>query len=233
MSYNWQQPDWPECRYDLSSIEDTLFAFAERTGRASGLLKGLPPDAQTEASIELMVVEAIKTFAIEGELLSRKDVMSSIRNNLGLAPESPSGDKRAAGAAALMLAVRNSIAAPLSEDMLFDWHRMIMRGHRHITPGQWRTHAEPMQVVSGPVGHERVHFEAPPSSQIPKEMAASSSGSMTPRRVGRQRFEKRGCAPRSLISMSSRSIRSKTAMAASAGPCPKKPCRRDSDGPHC
>jgi Fic family protein len=171
MTYNWQQNDWPEFRYELSGVEDVLFAFAERTDHASGLLKGLTADAQAEASIELMVVEAVKTSAIEGELLSRKDVMSSIRNNLGLAPEAPSGDKRAAGAAALMIDVRNSFAAPLSEDVLFDWHRMIMRGHRHIAAGQWRTHAGPMQVVSGPVGHERVHFEAPPSSHIPKEMA--------------------------------------------------------------
>lgn len=170
MSYNWQQPDWPEFRYDQSRIEDTLFAFVEKTGRASGLLKGLPPDAQTEASIELMVVEAIKTSAIEGELLSRKDVMSSIRRHLGLAAEAPGGDKRAAGAAAVMVDVRNSFAAPLSQEMLFEWHRMIMAGHRHIAAGQWRTHTEPMQVVSEPIGHERVHFEAPRSSQVPEEM---------------------------------------------------------------
>ncbi|MBU6432271.1 MAG: Fic family protein [Nitrospirae bacterium] len=170
MTYNWQQNDWPEFRYDLSGIQDDLFAFAEKTGHASGLLKGLTADAQAETSIEMMVVEAIKTSAIEGELLSRKDVMASIRNNLGLAPEAPGGDKRAAGAAALMIDIRNSFAAPLSENMLFDWHRMIMRGHRHIAAGQWRTHADPMQVVSGPVGHERVHFEAPPSSRVPAEM---------------------------------------------------------------
>jgi Fic family protein len=170
MTYNWQQHDWPEFRYDLSGIEDVLLAFAERTGHASGLLKGLTADAQVETTIEMMVVEALKTSAIEGELLSRKDVMSSIRNNLGLAPEAPGGDKRAAGAAALMIDIRNNFVAPLSENMLFDWHRMIMQGHRHIAAGQWRTHADPMQVVSGPVGHERVHFEAPPSSHIPTEM---------------------------------------------------------------
>ena len=170
MPYNWQQTDWPQFQYDLSGVEDILFALAERTGHANGLLKGLTVEAQTETSIEVMVEEAIKTSAIEGELLSRKDVMSSIRKNLGLATEAPGGDKRAAGAAALMIDVRNSFAAPLSQEMLFEWHRMIMQGHRHITAGQWRTHAEPMQVVSGPIGHERVHFEAPPSSQMPGEM---------------------------------------------------------------
>ena len=80
------------------------------------------------------------------------------------------GDKRANGAAALMIDVRNSADAPLSEDTLFAWHRMIMAGHRRIAAGQWRTHAEPMQVVSGPVGHERVHFEAPPSATVSEEM---------------------------------------------------------------
>jgi Fic family protein len=171
MSYNWQQPDWPNFRYDLSGVEDTLFALAERTGRSGGLLKGLTADAQTETSIDVMVEEAIKTSAIEGEVLSRKDVMSSIRRNLGLFAEPSGGDKRAAGAATLMIDVRNSFAAPLSEEMLFEWHRMVMQGHRHIEAGQWRTHVEPMQVVSGPIGHERVHFEAPPSPQIPAEMA--------------------------------------------------------------
>lgn len=171
MPYNWQQPDWPHFRYDLTGIEETLFMLAEKTGRASGLLKGLTADAQLEATIEMMVVEAIKTSAIEGELLSRKDVLSSMRKNLGLETGHLSGDKRAQGTAALMLAVRNSFAAPLSDETLFEWHRLIMTGHRHVAAGQWRTHTEPMQVVSGAVGHEQVHFEAPPSSHIPSEMA--------------------------------------------------------------
>ncbi|MCS6287333.1 MAG: Fic family protein [Nitrospira sp.] len=171
MPYNWQQPDWPEFQYDVSGIEDELFTLAEKSGRTGGLLKGLTADAQMEATIEMMVVEAIKTSAIEGELLSRKDVMSSIRKNLGIETGRPTGDKRAQGTAALMLAVRNSFAMPLSEAMLFEWHRLIMTGHRHIAAGQWRIHAEPMQVVSGAAGHERVHFEAPPSSHVPKEMA--------------------------------------------------------------
>ncbi len=171
MLYNWQQPDWPHFRYDLTGIEETLFTLAEKTGRASGLLKGLTADAQLEATIEMMVVEAIKTSAIEGELLSRKDVLSSMRKNLGLETGHLSGDKRAQSTAALMLAVRNSFAAPLSDETLFEWHRLIMTGHRHVAAGQWRTHTEPMQVVSGAVGHEQVHFEAPPSSHIPSEMA--------------------------------------------------------------
>jgi len=171
MTYNWQQTDWPEFRYDLREIEDALITFAEKTGRASGLLGGLTKETQTEAMIDMMVAEAIKTSEIEGEYLSRKDVISSIRKNLGLGqPIEQVKDKRAEGAAALMLDVRNSYAEPLTKEKLFAWHRMIMAGSHGITAGQWRRHGEPMQVISGPVGKEKVHFEAPPSSRVPKEM---------------------------------------------------------------
>ena len=170
MEYNWQQKDWSEFRYNLSGVEDALLAFAERTGRASGLMRGLSADAQAEATIEMMVAEAIKTSAIEGELLSRKDVMSSIRKNLGMAGGAPAGDRRAEGAASLMIDVRNSFETPLSEAKLFEWHKMIMAGTRRVKAGEWRTHKMPMQVISGPVGKEKVHFEAPPSSRVPGEM---------------------------------------------------------------
>jgi Fic family protein len=171
MTYNWQQEDWPDFRFDLSKVEDALMTFAEKTGRASGLLRGLTEETQTEAMIDMMVAEAVKTSEIEGEYLSRKDVMSSIHKNLGLGPpDEQVRDKRAEGAAALMLDVRNSYAEPLTKEKLFAWHRMIMAGSRGGKVGQWRRHVEPMQVVSGAVGKPTVHFEAPPSSRVPKEM---------------------------------------------------------------
>jgi Fic family protein len=171
MTYNWQQEDWPDFRFDLSKVEDALMTFAEKTGRASGLLRGLTEETQTEAMIDMMVAEAVKTSEIEGEYLSRKDVMSSIRKNLGLGqPDEQVRDKRAEGAAALMLDVRDSYAEPLTKEKLFAWHRMIMAGSRGGKVGQWRRHVEPMQVVSGAVGKPTVHFEAPPSSRVPKEM---------------------------------------------------------------
>ncbi|MCG2462956.1 DUF4172 domain-containing protein, partial [Flavobacteriaceae bacterium F89] len=89
MRYNWQQNDWPHFRYDTTGIEDLLFQFAERTGRISGFFQGLPQHLQSDAIIDMMVSEAIKTSEIEGEYLSRKDVMSSIKRNLGLNPELP------------------------------------------------------------------------------------------------------------------------------------------------
>ena len=171
MRYNWQQKDWPNFQYETTDIEDMLFDFAQRTGRISGVLEGLSEVEQTEAMINLMVSEAIKTSEIEGEYLSRNDVMSSIRRNIGLNPDlPPTKDKRAEGVAELMLAVRNNFLKPLSSKMLFDWHTMLMKGSKGIEIGQWRTHKEPMQIVSGAIGREIVHFEAPPSSKVPSEM---------------------------------------------------------------
>ncbi len=171
MKYNWQQKDWPNFQYQTTDIEDNLFDFAQRTGRISGVLEGLSKTEQTEAMINLMVSEAIKTSEIEGEYLSRKDVMSSIRRNLGLNPELPvSKDKRVEGVTELMLAIRKHFKAPLTKKMLFDWHTMLMKGSKGIQIGQWRSHEEPMQIVAGAIGREVVHFEAPPSNSVSSEM---------------------------------------------------------------
>jgi Fic family protein len=171
MSYNWQQPDWQKFQYDLTHIEDLLLSFAEKEGHVSGILKALPEDAQTEAIIDMMVAEAMKTSEIEGEYLSRQDVMSSIKNNLGLNPVAePIRDIKAQGAAELMVDVRNTYSHTLTEEKLFSWHAMIMKGETKHKIGAWRTHKEPMQVVSGPIGKWKVHFEAPPSVRVPKEM---------------------------------------------------------------
>ena len=171
MKYNWQQKDWPNFQYQTTDIEDKLFDFAQRTGRISGVLEGLSETEQTEAMINLMVSEAIKTSEIEGEYLSRNDVMSSIRRNIGLNPDlPPAKDKRAEGVSELMVAVRNSYSKPMTNKMLFDWHTTLMIGSKSIQVGQWRAHKEPMQIVSGAIGREVVHFEAPPSNTISAEM---------------------------------------------------------------
>jgi Fic family protein len=169
--YNWQLSDWPEFKYDLSEIETTLFAFAEETGYVTGLLKAMPQDVQTETVINIMVAEAIKTSEIEGEYFSRQDVASSIRNKLGLnIHKDKVKNKKAGGAGELMVMVRNTFDKPLTEEMLFGWHEILLPQHTGMLVGRWRSHDEPMQVVSGAAGKEKIHFEAPPSKQVPKEM---------------------------------------------------------------
>jgi Fic family protein len=169
--YNWQLSDWPDFKYQLTDIEDTLILFAEQTGHVSGTLKALPENVQLETIIDVMVAEAIKTSAIEGEYLNRKDVMTSIRNKMGLnAKRDIVIDKKAQWAGELMVIVRNTFDSPLSEEVLFSWHKLLMQKSQGITVGQWRNHKEPMLVVSGAIGKGKIHFEAPPSNQVPREM---------------------------------------------------------------
>lgn len=172
MTYFWETEDWPNFTYELDdSCEKNLYVFAQYAGRVGGLVEGLDDKDQSETLVQMMVAEAIKTSEIEGEYLSRQDVISSVRNNLGLsAPLENVGDKRAEGAAALMIAVRDGYNTPLGEDVLFDWHNKLLGWDRRVSVGAWRTHEEPMQVISGPIGKEKVHFEAPPSSRVPGEM---------------------------------------------------------------
>ena len=157
MMYNWQQSDWPNFKYDTSQIDELLIDFAQKLGKSTGLLEAL--------------AEAIKTSEIENEYLSRKDVMSSIRRNLGFTTNiNKVSDLRAEGVSELMISVRENHDKPLSEQMLFNWHKMVMKGSKGINAGQWRTHEDPMQVVSGSIGREKVHFEAPPSKRVHEEM---------------------------------------------------------------
>ena len=171
MLYNWQQDDWLEFKYNLAEVEDLLFQFSERLGYVYGMLKSVPKDVQVKTMIDMMVYEAMKTSEIEGEFLSRQDVLSSIRNNLGFnQPTLPVKDKRAIGMAHMMIHLQETFRSKLTKKDLFAWHTMIMSGANRIRKGQWRIEKEPMQVISGSIGKQIVHFEAPPSERVPSEM---------------------------------------------------------------
>jgi Fic family protein len=173
MTYNWQRKDWPKFTYDIKSVEATLFEFAELAGRISGMVEALPEDTKMDVILATLVAEASKSSEIEGEYLSRQDVISSIRHHIGLDPQPLRiKDKRASGISELILDVRKTYRSPLTENKMLHWHRMLMKGNHYIRAGRWRRGDEPMQVVSGAVGKEKVHFEAPPSRIVPKEMKA-------------------------------------------------------------
>jgi len=171
MKYNWQQKDWPQFKYSPDGLNENFVRFIEETALLGGMVSALPEEMQTETLLSIMLAEAIKTSEIEGEFLSRPDVLSSIRNKLGLnvRPDSIK-DKRAKGVGELMVAVRNTFSERLTEEMLLSWHAMLMKYNTRINVAAWRSHQEPMQVVSGTLGKEKVHFEAPPSSRVPAEM---------------------------------------------------------------
>ncbi|MDO5980909.1 Fic family protein [Flavivirga spongiicola] len=171
MKYNWQQKDWTKFSYDISKLEERIYAFAEKSGRISGILKTMSKEAHVQTTIDILVTEAIKTSEIEGEYLSREDVTSSIRNNLGLNIKAEQvKDEEAKGMATLITDVQNSYAETLTKEKLFDWHKMVFPNVKNINIGTWRTHEEPMQVVSGRIDKPTVHFEAPPSNRVPLEM---------------------------------------------------------------
>lgn len=171
MFYNWQQSDWPKFQYSLDDLEAQLLAFAIQSGHVGGLLEGLPDELSTEAMLDLMIAEAIRSSAIEGETLNHDAVMSSIRNRLGLNATAQMVDSRLAdGAGELMVVVRNDFREPLSEESLWAWHRMLLDGSTNLRVGGWRVGGDPMQVVSGRIDQPIVHFEAPPAKRVPVEM---------------------------------------------------------------
>lgn len=171
MKYNWQQSDWGKFTFSLKEIEDILYVFVEKSGHLKGLLHAMSKTSQEEALIEILVSEALKTSEIENEYLSREDVTSSIRHNLGLfEPNEEVRDVRAKGVGKLMTEVRRTYDEPLTEEILKEWHSYLFTAQTHINVGEWRTHKAPMQVVSGRLDKPTVHFEAPPSEQIPREM---------------------------------------------------------------
>ena len=168
--YNWQRVSWPHFEFDTSRIEPQIFAFMQKSGELSGKLAALPVEDRTEMMIQLMVAEALKTSAIEGEHYSELDIMSSVRRNLGLASPHLPKNKDVIGLSEMLVDVRNSFAEPLTEERLKLWHTKLMGNTPHIHAGEWRTDEAPMQIVSGSVARPKVHYEAPPSSRVPHEM---------------------------------------------------------------
>lgn len=169
--YNWQQNDWLQFKFSIEAVQDELLIFTEKAGRVSGILEGLPEEPKQDVIVEIILAEAIKTSEIEGEYPSRKDVLSSIRKNLGLLYDTENiKDKSAVGLGELMIDVRNTFKEILTKEKLFEWHRMLLDENKRVVVGQWRSHEEPMQVISGALGKEKLHYEAPPSSRVPEEM---------------------------------------------------------------
>lgn len=171
MTWNWQKPDWPNFSWDESRFRKAEEHFLVGTGMFAGTLKHLGSSDQKQLIVEAISAEALTTSEIEGEILDRASVQSSIRKQLGLETNRRNVKPAEQGVAEMMVDLYRSFAEPLSEEMLFRWQRMLMQGRSDIVNvGRYRTDDDPMQVVSGRVHAPKVHFEAPPSSRIPKEM---------------------------------------------------------------
>jgi Fic family protein len=170
MTYIWQHKSWPKFTYSVDKLQEISISFAKEIGLVNGFILGLNEELKQEALLEILISEAIKTSEIEGEYMSRDDIMSSIKNNLGLQEYIPVKDNRVSGIAKLMTEINKSIDQELTVDILCYWHKLLLEYNSKINVGVWRTGEEPMQVVSGAYGKEKVHYEAPPSSRVPKEI---------------------------------------------------------------
>ncbi len=173
MRWIWQQSNWPDFRYDKRILEDRDIAFRINSERLAGRFESLPMAYQEDATIDLMLSEAIKTSAIEGEELDRESVRSSLLSLITSDTLPKTSDQKAAGAASLLVDVRKNWRAPLTYELLGKWQSMAVPEQRYtsIVRGAYRNDPSPMQIVSGPYGRVRVHYEAPPAASVPDEIA--------------------------------------------------------------
>lgn len=171
MTWNWERSDWPNFAYDSRPLQPLESEFLLRSGEFVGIQRHIGADEQETLKIELISDEAIKTSEIEGEILDRDSVQSSLRHQFGIGAETLRVRAAESGIAEMMADLYRNFARPLDDATMFAWHRMLLSGNRTIKViGGYRTHGDAMQVVSGPDHRRRIHFEAPPSSQMPGEM---------------------------------------------------------------
>jgi Fic family protein len=171
VKWNWQQSDWPHFRYDKSRLDKEEGHFLHSAGLLLGVIKHLDEEAREKLRIELIANEALQTSAIEGEILDRDSVQSSLRRQFGLHADNRKIPPAEQGIAQMMVDLYRTFDKPLTHKMLHQWHQVLMKGRTDMRDiGHYRTHEDAMQVVSGRLDRPKIHFEAPPSSSVPKEM---------------------------------------------------------------
>lgn len=176
MPYIHDLPEWPDLSWDEVALAQPLAAVRHKQGRHLGRMQGLGFDLRAEASLVSLTTDAVHSAAIEGELLNVDEVRSSVATHLGLdAAGLPRPSRAVDGMVAMSIDATRNAAASLTAERLWGWHAALFptgrSGRYPITVGGWRDgSAGPMQVVSGPLGRERVHFEAPDADRVSEEM---------------------------------------------------------------
>ena len=167
MKWNWQQENWPDFSYNPNAIQEYESQFLQRAGVMIGSVKHLQDEDREELKIQLISDEALKTSEIEGEMLDRDSIQSSIKRQFGLQTENRKVSPAEHGIAEMMVSLHKNYELPLSHEQLFEWHKMLTNGRKDLIDiGQYRTHKEPMQIVSNTLRQPKVHFEAPPSDRV-------------------------------------------------------------------
>lgn len=173
MLWNWKHTNWPEFSYISNKLEGYEKEFLHKAGILFGSLKHVSTEDQDTLKVNLISDEAFKTSEIEGEILNRDSLQSSIRGHFGLKTDNRRIPPAEQGISEMMVDLYKTYQTPLTHEQLFNWHRMLTNGRRDLLDiGAYRTHDDPMQVVSGAIDNPTVHYEAPPSSVVPDEMDA-------------------------------------------------------------
>src|SRR3954452_8830531 len=147
MTWNWERSSWPAFAYDWRILEPSEKRFLLQSGEFIGAYRHVGPDDRETIKVELISDEAIKTSEIEGEILNRDSVQSSLRQQFGLGTELPGVKPEERGISEMMVDLYQNFAAPLSDKTMCEWHNMLLSGDRSIrVVGGYRTHTEPMQV---------------------------------------------------------------------------------------
>ena len=174
--YIHMRKGWPAFRWNEAAVASRLAVVRHAQGRLLGRMEGLGFRLRGEANLAVLTAEVIKSSAIEGEILEPRQVRSSLALRLGIEAGGLTPSSRAVdGVVEMMLDATRKYGEPLTRERLFGWHAALFptgrSGLRKITVSAWRpSEAGPMQVVSGPIGREKVHFEAPEAERLPGEM---------------------------------------------------------------
>ena len=175
--YIYEQKAWPELSWNQAELADLLAKVRHLQGRLLGRMEALGFELREEATLQTLTQDVIKTSEIEGEKLDAEQVRSSIARRLGMdIGAALQIDRNVEGIVEIMLDATRKYDSPLTQERLFSWHAALFptgrSGMQRITVGGWRTEASgPMQVVSGAIGREWVHYEAPSHDRLKKEMA--------------------------------------------------------------
>lgn len=170
-TWNWQLKQWPEFSYDKDAMQDLETQFLKSTNVSLGAFKHIKAEEKDQILVEILSDEALKTSAIEGEYLDRDSIQESIKKNLGMSTHGRKVPPAEYGISEMMVNLYKTYDRPLSQKQLFEWHTMLTNGRRDIFDiGRYRTHEDPMQVVSGRLDKPTIHFEAPPSQTMEFEM---------------------------------------------------------------
>jgi Fic family protein len=175
--YIYQQPTWPEFTWQHERLESLLGAVRHQQGRVLGHMEALGFSLQAEALLQTLTLEALKSSEIEGEILPSEQVRSSLARRLGIPVAGlVPAERRVDGVVEMLLDATQGFAQPVTAERLGAWQAALFptgrSGLQRIEVGAWRTGAKgPMQVVSGPLGREQVHFEAPEAEAVAAEMA--------------------------------------------------------------